>query len=94
MYKTELMEGLPVEIMAKYGNCQILPLKLQRGLQFRLNRHAHTLKGPVLSITGYKRERYANPRPNRTNFRLESVRTMPSVNVKVTNRQHRSHRFP
>jgi len=26
------MEGLPVEIMAKDGNCQILPLKLRRGL--------------------------------------------------------------
>jgi len=32
VYKTEPMEGLPVEIMAKDGNCQILPLKLPRGL--------------------------------------------------------------
>ena len=42
----------------------------------------------MVSVTGYSRERYANPRPNRTEFSLESIRTISSVNVKVTNRQY------
>jgi hypothetical protein len=35
------MEGLPVKIMAKDGNCQILPLKLQRGLSVYTDTHTH-----------------------------------------------------